>query len=150
MASYQITPVQVGSLWLYRGAFASKADQYRTQEEFPGPGSRHSGASLREPAYSMMDGIRLIPLPGHTSGLQGVLVHTEEGRVLIASDAVPLYECVEGLEHGESAISSLFTDLKAFYGTYDRLRNLQKAGVHSLASHDFLTLTSCPPERAKK
>ena len=35
MAEYRITPIQVGSLWLYRGAFASKPDEYRQEEEFP-------------------------------------------------------------------------------------------------------------------
>lgn len=251
MATYQITPIQVGSLWLYRGTFTSKPEEYQEPEEFPIlvfllEGNRHkilvdtgggdpesqsmktgshahsrrapdqapdqalralgilpeeidtvilthlhwdhaynnhlfpqaqfivqraelmeavdplpkfrdvyeSFSSGRVPpwarqptrwhivsgAYTLCDGIRLIPLPGHTAGLQGVLVDTADGRRLIASDAVPLYECIEHLEQGEYAISSLCTDLRSFYETYDRLRRMQRAGVRILASHDFLTL----------
>ena len=252
MAEYRITPIQVGSLWLYRGAFTSKPDEYRQEEEFPilifllegngrkilvdtGGGdpesesmksaghakSRHtpdqtpdqalrllgvspdemytvilthlhwdhaynnhlfprarfvvqkaelleavdplpkfrgfyeSFSSGRIPPWArqatdwiIVDGacilcerIRLIPLPGHTAGLQGVLVDTADGRKLIASDAVPLYECIEKLDQRAYAISSLCTDLKAFYESYDRLRKLQESGVSILASHDFLTLS---------
>lgn len=251
MTDYQITPIQAGSLWLYRGAFTSKSDEYQQLEEFPilifliegnghkilvdtGGGDPASASmkaggharSRRTPeqapdqalrrlgissedidtvilthlhwdhAYNnhlfpkakfvvqrselmesidplprfrgfyesfssgrippwarqptnwtivdgpctLYDGIRLIPLPGHTTGLQGVLVDTTAGRQLIASDAVPLYECIEKLGQGEYTISSMCTDLKAFYKTFDLLKNLQDAGVHIIASHDFLTL----------
>lgn len=89
----------------------------------------------------LCDGIRLLLLPGHTPGLQGVLVNTAEGLCLLASDAVPLYECIEGLEQGKYGLSSLCADLEAFYHTFDRLRELQeKEGVKIIASHDFLTL----------
>ena len=37
-------------------------------------------------------GISLALLPGHTPGIQGVRVETEEGVYLIASDTYPLYE----------------------------------------------------------
>ena len=61
--------------------------------------------------------------------------------VCLASDAVPLYECIEGLEQGKYGLSSLCADLEAFYHTFDRLRELQeKEGVKIIASHDFLTL----------
>ena len=71
---------------------------------------------------------------------KGVLADTENGVLLIASDTVPLYECIQGLEEGEYGISSLCVDLNAFYKTFDRLRNLQKKGVRIIASHDFKTL----------
>lgn len=41
------------------------------------------------------DGIRLVPLPGHSPGLQGVLVSTRRGPTMIASDHLPLYENFE-------------------------------------------------------
>src|SRR5699024_2238794 len=44
--------------------------------------------------YQLCDGVRLLLLPGHTPGLQGVLADTENGVLLIASDTVPLYECI--------------------------------------------------------
>lgn len=92
--------------------------------------------------YQLCDGIRLLLLPGHTAGLQGVLVNTAEGQRLLASDAVPLYECIEGLQKGEYGISSLCADLEAFCHTFDRMRDLQENKyVKIIASHDFLTLS---------
>lgn len=91
--------------------------------------------------FTLFDGIRLLLLPGHTPGLQGVLVDTVSGPQLIASDAVPLYECIQGLEQGEYGISSLCENLEQFYYTFDRIRQLQVKGVRILASHDFQTLS---------
>lgn len=90
--------------------------------------------------YQLFDGIRLLLLPSHSPGLQGVMADTALGSQLIASDAVPLYECIRGLEHREYGISSLCADLEQFCHTFDRLRQLQKEQVKILASHDFLTL----------
>lgn len=43
---------------------------------------------LVEGAYHLLDGIDLIPFPGHTRGLQGMLLSLEkEGKLLITSDA---------------------------------------------------------------
>lgn len=87
---------------------------------------------------TLCDGIRLLLLPGHTPGLQGVLVNTSEGLCLLASDAVPLYECIEGLPRGEYKISSLCADLEAFCHTFERMRELkEKAQVNIIASHDL-------------
>ncbi len=90
---------------------------------------------------TLCDGIHLLLLPGHTPGLQGVLVNTAEGECLQASDAVPLYECIEGLQQEKYGISSLCDNLGDFYHTFDRLRELQeKEKVKIIASDDFLTL----------
>lgn len=90
--------------------------------------------------WELCGGIRLCLLPGHTMGLQGVLADTEEGQVLIASDAVPLYECLEGLDQGNYRISSLCADLGKYYQTFDRLRQMKEEGIKFLAGHDFQTL----------
>jgi glyoxylase-like metal-dependent hydrolase (beta-lactamase superfamily II) len=37
------------------------------------------------------DGVEVITVPGHTPGTQAVSVETKKGRVVMASDAVPLY-----------------------------------------------------------
>lgn len=92
-------------------------------------------------AYDLCEGIRLLPLPGHSGGLQGVLVNTADGAFLLPSDAVPLYECIEGLAQGQYAISTLCTDQEKFQQTFDRMRHLQtEQNVRILASHDMLTL----------
>lgn len=43
-------------------------------------------------------GLRVVPLPGHTPGFQGVLVETRSGRYLIAGDAMPLYQNLTGVQ----------------------------------------------------
>ena len=51
-----------------------------------------------EGELEVIPGVRLIPLPGHSPGLQGVLVDTEKGKYLLASDMVYLYESWRGNE----------------------------------------------------
>lgn len=40
----------------------------------------------------LMDGIDIIELPGHTSGLAGLLFEASEGKILVSGDAVMTYE----------------------------------------------------------
>ena len=94
-----------------------------------------------EGEYELCTGIRLIPLPGHSLGLQGALVYTAGGQYLLPSDAVPLHHCIAKLEQREYAMSGLCADIAAFYRTFELMRHLQvDQGVKILASHDFLTL----------
>ena len=94
-----------------------------------------------EGEYELCEGIRLIPLPGHSLGLQGALVDTAGGQYLLPSDAVPLHDCIAKLEQREYAMSGLCADIAAFYRTFELMRHLQvDQGVKILASHDFLTL----------
>ena len=59
----------------------------------------------------------------------------------MASDAVPLHDCIAKLEEREYAMSGLCADIGAFYQTFERMRSLQvEHGVKILASHDFITL----------
>ena len=91
--------------------------------------------------YELCDGIQLLLLPGHSQGLQGVLVDTGNGKYLLPSDAVPLYDCIAGLEFKEYAMSGLCADIEAFYETFELMYHLYvDYGVKILASHDFLTL----------
>jgi glyoxylase-like metal-dependent hydrolase (beta-lactamase superfamily II) len=64
-------------------------------------------------------GVRCILLPGHTPGLQGVLVDTMHGRVMIASDHCPLYENFEQL-----VPTGIIHDLEAWYASTARIRAL--------------------------
>ena len=91
--------------------------------------------------YKLCDGIDLLKLPGHSLGLQGALINTKAGKFLLASDAVPLKECVAKIDDGIYGMSSLCADINAFYATFDRMRRLHKEdNVEILASHDFITL----------
>lgn len=50
---------------------------------------------LVDGAVDLEEGLRLFPLPGHSPGLQGVLVSTRNGPTMIASDHLPLFENFE-------------------------------------------------------
>ena len=80
----------------------------------------------------VVPGVRCIPLPGHTPGLQGVLVDTAHGRVMIASDHCPLYENFEQL-----VPTGIIHDLEAWYTSTARIRALAD---RILPGHDMRVL----------
>ena len=79
-------------------------------------------------------GITAVHLPGHTPGFQGVLVETDKGPYMIASDCVPLYENWEGGELGTYIPHGVHTDLFAYYRSFDRLEEI---GAPILPGHDL-------------
>lgn len=81
----------------------------------------------------ILPGIRCILLPGHTPGLQGVLVQTQGARVLIASDHCPLYE---NYEH--AIPTGIIHSLEDWYRSTQRIHELADA---ILPGHDMRVLT---------
>ncbi|MDY0289047.1 MAG: N-acyl homoserine lactonase family protein [Sphaerochaeta sp.] len=77
----------------------------------------------------LFDGIKILLLPGHTPGLQGVLVDTVEGRYLIASDSFPLFENIE-----ESIPNGIHVDLLAWFTS---LAIIKKTDATILPGHDL-------------
>lgn len=77
-------------------------------------------------------GVQVVPLPGHTPGLQGVAVATRAGRHLIASDAVPLYENLHPLASG-CIPPGIHVDVAACFQTFERMYALADV---ILPSHD--------------
>lgn len=75
------------------------------------------------------DGIRLIGLPGHSPGLQGVLVATGGGPTLIGSDHFPLFENFE-----ENIPTGIIHSLADWYRATQRVRAL---GARVLPGHDM-------------
>jgi glyoxylase-like metal-dependent hydrolase (beta-lactamase superfamily II) len=71
----------------------------------------------------IVEGVRVIPLPGHTPGSIGVVVDTEKGPHVIAGDAVPQYGNLEGApEEGlPYLVSSIFTDMRAMWKSFERI-----------------------------
>jgi N-acyl homoserine lactone hydrolase len=69
----------------------------------------------------VVPGVRTMLLPGHTPGLQGVLVDTAAGRHLIAGDAVPLYANLGTAESGPIP-PGIHTDVAACLRSFDRMR----------------------------
>ena len=77
-------------------------------------------------------GVRTLLLPGHTPGLQGILVETASGRHLIASDSAPLVANVGGAG-GDPIPPGIHTDVASCLRSLERMR--READV-ILPSHD--------------
>lgn len=65
------------------------------------------------------DGIRTVLMPGHSPGLQGVLVATGAGRMLIGSDHFPLYDNIE-----KNIPTGIVQNLADWYAASARARSL--------------------------
>lgn len=78
-------------------------------------------------------GVSTVMLPGHTPGLQGVLVHTAAGRYLIAGDALPLAENLGTKGSGPIALA-LHTDVATCFRSFERMRAVADV---ILPSHDM-------------
>jgi N-acyl homoserine lactone hydrolase len=78
-------------------------------------------------------GVRALLLPGHTPGLQGVLVETVRGRHLIASDSAPLAANVGGAGADDPIPPGIHTDVASCLRSLERMR--READV-ILPSHD--------------
>lgn len=77
-------------------------------------------------------GVRCIPLPGHTPGLQGVLVETAGGPYLLASDHCPLFANFD-----QRIPTGIIHDLEAWYRSTARIAAL---GAKVLPGHDMKVL----------
>jgi len=87
----------------------------------------------------IIDGISVHLLPGHTPGIQGVLVRSAEAAYLIAGDNVPLLENWKAAEkYGVSHWpNSIHVDLEACFRSFRKMEGL---GGEVLPSHDWSVL----------
>ena len=81
--------------------------------------------------------VRLLRLPGHTPGQQGVLV---DDRLLLAGDAVHLYE-----ELDRRMLYGTFVDAREMAASYQRLAGLQEQGITVVPGHDPAVLERFAP-----
>ncbi|MCI5075391.1 N-acyl homoserine lactonase family protein [Oricola sp.] len=88
---------------------------------------------------TLFPGLSLHLLPGHAKGLQGVLVETARGPVLIASDAAHTYANLT-----ENHPFSLTIDVDATLNTYRRIRELARDVDHVIPGHDALVRAYYP------
>lgn len=83
-------------------------------------------------------GVELLFAPGHTPGLQAVMVQTEKGRVILASDCAHIHRSFK-----EDIPSCLITDMVAWLKSYDKLR--AKTSVDLIfPGHDVMMLNDFP------
>ena len=87
--------------------------------------------------YHLRDGVDLLLIPGHTKGMQGVLVDTPNGKRFIAGDCIPTMDLWEQREFGMPRPSVIHVDLEAYYRTYQKIIDLN---VPVIAGHDYSSL----------
>lgn len=82
-------------------------------------------------------GVRLVALPGHTPGSQGVVVETAGGPYLIAGDCVDTYENWTGDETADHIPSGLYTNLLEYDASFRKIEGLD---CQVIPSHDEAVL----------
>ncbi len=81
--------------------------------------------------HDIAQGVRTILTPGHSDGLQGVLVEAETRTIFIAGDTIPLFR---NLEQDPPLISGTYVDLRRYYETF---KKIAKLSAFALPGHDF-------------
>lgn len=76
--------------------------------------------------YDLAPGLKVVKLPGHTSGLQALVVESNRGPALVASDAIPLVDNWAGDQHLKHIPNGIHEDLHAYYESFTRIENLAK------------------------
>ncbi len=79
----------------------------------------------------IVDGVSVILTPGHTYGMQGVLVRAASRDYFIAADAIELFEC---LDRDPPLISGVYVDLKRYY---ESLKKIKALSATVLPGHDM-------------
>ena len=87
--------------------------------------------------FDLADGLKIIFAPGHTPGMQCLVVNTAKGVYYIAGDNVGLYENLEGNRFGRPIPGINFTNLGEYYETMRRMLRLSE---HILPGHDMKVL----------
>jgi len=76
-------------------------------------------------------GVKLIFTPGHTYGMQGVLVEAETQKYFISGDTFGWFKNLEVTPHW---ISGIYVDLKKYY---ESIEKISKLSATILPGHDF-------------
>jgi N-acyl homoserine lactone hydrolase len=83
--------------------------------------------------FDLADGLTIIFAPGHTPGMQCLLVDTAEGVYYIAGDNVGQYENIEGNKFGRLMPGINFVNLEEYY---ESMRRMERIADHILPGHD--------------
>lgn len=79
--------------------------------------------------HDLWPGLRIVPLSGHTPGLQALLVETERGPVMLASDALHYYE-----NYTKRRPAQVTMDFPGALDAFDRIAAL--VGDDVIGGHD--------------
>jgi N-acyl homoserine lactone hydrolase len=88
----------------------------------------------RDGDYNLLPGVRVVTLPGHTPGSQGVLVQAASKKYLIAGDCVSCYANWKGDTAIPHIPSGSFTNLAHYFETFDKIEGFE---CDVIPSHDL-------------
>jgi glyoxylase-like metal-dependent hydrolase (beta-lactamase superfamily II) len=88
---------------------------------------------------TIVPGVSVHPVGGHSAGLQVVRVNTGNGVVVLASDAAHFYENLDSDEP-----FGVVHSLEAMYGAFDILRGLTDSPANIVPGHDPLVFERYP------
>jgi glyoxylase-like metal-dependent hydrolase (beta-lactamase superfamily II) len=128
----------------WTGPFASRAQFAHSTEAADIEHLRTLGAQSRldlvAGCHTLVPGIEIIELSGHTPGQLVVRVATDTGPVVLASDAMHYYEEIE-----RDRPFAVVADLEGMYRSFDALREMQsEPGCVLVAGHDPAVMTRFP------
>jgi glyoxylase-like metal-dependent hydrolase (beta-lactamase superfamily II) len=89
---------------------------------------------------TVVPGLSVHLVGGHTAGMQVIRVRTALGHVVLASDASHFYENIE-----DDRPFAILHDLPGMYGAFDRIKSLADGDALVVAGHDPEVLDRYPP-----
>ncbi len=110
---------------------------------------------LEDREQEIFPGARTLPLPGHSVGLQGLVVQAEGGDLVLASDAVwSARDAVRGHpdvaffdpEKGQASLTRALTAGAVYYPGHDRSFTLKQGRVSYLAQYRYRLRFSFQPD----
>jgi len=87
----------------------------------------------------ILPGIELVLAPGHTPGMQAVVVNTARGKAVVGSDVAHFF-----VSYRNDIPSAIITDMRAWMKTYDKLRAKASAIELMFPGHDPAMLKDFP------
>jgi glyoxylase-like metal-dependent hydrolase (beta-lactamase superfamily II) len=112
-------------------------------------------ALLDDREQELFPGIRTVPLPGHSVGLQGLVVKAEGGDLVLASDALwSARDAVRGYpdvaffdsEKGQQSLARALGAGRVYYPGHDRPFTLKDGRVTYLAQYSYQLRFSFQPD----
>lgn len=87
--------------------------------------------TLLDGEQEILEGISVIPTPGHSLGSQSVVVDTEQGKYVLAGDLIALFECYQ---HDPMFVNGIHIDLISYFRSLERVKEI---GGVVLPGHDY-------------
>ena len=135
--------VQRSEYAFWTGPYAERGEYGHLHERSDMAYLRQQRASGRlrlvEGEFTVVPGVTLHLLGGHTQGLQVVRVNTSAGHVVLASDASHFYENIR-----DDRPYSIVDHLPSMYRAFDRIRELADAEELIVPGHDPAVLERFP------